>query len=148
MKISNYEQSAKEADKMFYQRWGIFILVIATLVVSTMVGVFNSLVNNIYSERKEFAVLRAMGVTPKSLRKVILSQVNLYIIIGLIIGTLMGLLTTFILLLVDPGKFVIDYKVIITVSLSMLVGSVFIFWFVGNKISSQKLSVELTNDNK
>ncbi|MCM3641432.1 MULTISPECIES: FtsX-like permease family protein [Priestia] len=97
---------------MFYQRWGIFILVIATLVVSTMVGVFNSLVNNIYSKRKEFAVLRAMGVTPKSLRKVILSQVNLYIIIGLIIGTLMGLLTTFILLLVDPGKFVIDYKVI------------------------------------
>ncbi|WP_455930854.1 FtsX-like permease family protein [Priestia aryabhattai] len=148
MKISNYEQSAKEADKMFYQRWGIFILVIATLVVSTMVGVFNSLVNNIYSKRKEFAVLRAMGVTPKSLRKVILSQVNLYIIIGLIIGTLMGLLTTFILLLVDPGKFVIDCKVIITVSLSMLVGSVFIFWFVGNKISSQKLSVELTNDNK
>ncbi|MFP3665695.1 hypothetical protein SB717_11130 [Priestia sp. SIMBA_032] len=67
MKISNYEQSAKEADKMFYQRWGIFILVIATLVVSTvvstMVGVFNSLVNNIYSKRKEFAVLRAKGVT-------------------------------------------------------------------------------------
>jgi len=148
MKISNYEQSAKEADKMFYQRWGIFILVIATLIVSTMVGVFNSLVNNIYSKRKEFAVLRAMGVTPKGLRKVILSQVNLYIIIGLIIGTLMGLLTTFILLLVDPGKFVIDYKVIITVSLSMLLGSTFIFWFVGNKISSQKLSVELTNDNK
>lgn len=148
IKISNYEQSVKEADKMFYQRWGIFILVIATLVVSTMVGVFNSLVNNIYSKRKEFAVLRAMGVTPKGLRKVILSQVNLYIIIGLIIGTLMGLLTTFILLLVDPGKFIIDYKVIITVSLSMLVGSTFIFWFVGNKISSQKLSVELTNDNK
>ncbi|MDU9694015.1 FtsX-like permease family protein [Priestia aryabhattai] len=148
IKISNYEQSAKEADKMFYQRWGIFILVIATLVVSTMVGVFNSLVNNIYSKRKEFAVLRAMGVTPKGLRKVILSQVNLYIITGLIIGVIMGLLMTFILLLVDPGKFVIDYKVIIAVTLSMLVSSTFIFWLVGNKISSQELSIELTNDNK
>ncbi|WP_394555542.1 FtsX-like permease family protein [Priestia aryabhattai] len=148
IKISNYEQSAKEADKMFYQRWGIFILVIATLVVSTMVGVFNSLVNNIYSKRKEFAVLRAMGVTPKGLRKVILSQVNLYIFIGLIIGIIMGLLMTFILLLVDPEKFIIDYKVIIAVSLSMLVGSTFIFWFVGNKISFQELSIELTNDNK
>ncbi|MGF9891185.1 FtsX-like permease family protein [Priestia megaterium] len=148
IKISNYEQSAKEADKMFYQRWGIFILVIATLVVSTMVGVFNSLVNNIYSKRKELAVLRAMGVTPKGLRKVILSQVNLYITIGLIVGTIMGLLATFILLLVDPGKFVIDYKVIIVVSLSMLVGSTFIFWLVGKRISSQELSIELTNDNK
>lgn len=148
IKISNYEQSVKEANKMFYQRWGIFILVIATLVVSTMVGVFNSLANNIYSKRKEFAVLRAMGVTPKGLRKVILSQVNLYIGIGLIIGIIMGLLTTFILLLVDPGEFVIDYKVIITVSLLMLAGSTLIFWFVGNKILSQELSIELTNDNK
>lgn len=113
-----------------------------------MVGVFNSLANNIYSKRKEFAVLRAMGVTPKGLRKVILSQVNLYIGIGLIIGIIMGLLTTFILLLVDPGEFVIDYKVIITVSLLMLAGSTLIFWFVGNKILSQELSIELTNDNK
>ncbi|WP_258873815.1 FtsX-like permease family protein [Priestia megaterium] len=148
IKISNYEQSVKEANKMFYQRWGIFILVIATLVASTMVGVFNSLANNIYSKRKEFAVLRAMGVTPKGLRKVILSQVNLYTGIGLIIGIIMGLLTTFILLLVDPGEFVIDYKVIITVSLLMLAGSTLIFWFVGNKILSQELSIELTNDNK
>ncbi|WP_226701251.1 ABC transporter permease [Priestia aryabhattai] len=148
IKISNYEQSVKEANKMFYQRWGIFILVIATLVASTMVGVFNSLANNIYSKRKEFAVLRAMGVIPKGLRKVILSQVNLYIGIGLIIGIIMGLLTTFILLLVDPGEFVIDYKVIITVSLLMLAGSTLIFWFVGNKILSQELSIELTNDNK
>lgn len=148
IKISNYEQSVKEANKMFYQRWGIFILVIATLVASTMVGVFNSLANNIYSKRKEFAVLRAMGVTPKGLRKVILSQVNLYIGIGLIIGIIMGLLTTFILFLVDPGEFVIDYKVIITVSLLMLAGSTLIFWFVGNKILSQELSIELTNDNK
>ncbi|MCQ9284097.1 ABC transporter permease [Priestia aryabhattai] len=148
IKISNYEQSVKEANKMFYQRWGIFILVIATLVASTMVGVFNSLANNIYSKRKEFAVLRAMGVTPKGLRKIILSQVNLYIGIGLIIGIIMGLLTTFILLLVDPGEFVIDYKVIITVSLLMLAGSTLIFWFVGNKILSQELSIELTNDNK
>lgn len=148
LKVNSYNESVKEANKMFYQRWGIFILVIATLVLSTMVGVFNSLVNNIYSKRKEFALLRSLGITPKGIRKVVLSQVNMYIVIGLIIGIIMGLLTTFILLLVDPGKFTIDYKIIITVSLSMLAGSTFIFWFVGNKISSQELSIELTNDNK
>ncbi|MFS0901487.1 FtsX-like permease family protein [Priestia aryabhattai] len=133
---------------MFYQRWGIFIVVIATLVVSTMVGVFNSLANNIYSKRKEFAVLRAMGVSQKGICKVILSQVNLYIVIGLITGVVMGLLVTLILLLMDPGKFIIDYKVIAIVSLSMLASSTFIFWFVSKKISSQELSIELTNDNK
>ncbi|MES5266817.1 ABC transporter permease [Priestia megaterium] len=51
IKISNYEQSVKQATSMFYQRWGIFIVVIATLVVCTMVGVFNSL--QIISTQKE-----------------------------------------------------------------------------------------------
>ncbi|MFP7486393.1 FtsX-like permease family protein [Priestia filamentosa] len=148
LKVSSYEQSVEEATKMFYQRWGIFIVVIATLVVSTMVGVFNSLANNIYSKRKEFAVLRTIGITPKGIRKVVLSQVNLYIIMGLAIGVLMGLIVTFILLLVDPGKFTIDYKVIISIVLSMLLGSIFIFSVVGDKISKQDLSIELTSDNK
>ncbi|MGW9016688.1 ABC transporter permease [Priestia megaterium] len=148
LKVSSYDQSVKEANEMFYQRWGIFIVVIATLVVSTMVGVFNSLANNIYSKRKEFAVLRAMGMTPKSIRKVILSQVNLYITIGVICGIVMGLLVTLILLLMDPGKFVIDYKTILSVVVSMLVLSTFLFSYVSQKISGQDLSIELTNDNK
>lgn len=148
LKVSSYDQSVKEANEMFYQRWGIFIGVIATLVVSTMVGVFNSLANNIYSKRKEFAVLRAMGMTPKSIRKVILSQVNLYITIGVICGIVMGLLVTLILLLMDPGKFIIDYKTILSVVVSMLVVSTFLFSYVSRKISGQDLSIELTNDNK
>ncbi|MFP7177019.1 FtsX-like permease family protein [Priestia filamentosa] len=148
LKVSSYDQSVKEATEMFYQRWGIFIVVIATLVVSTMVGVFNSLANNIYSKRKEFAVLRTMGITPKGIRKVILSQVNMYIIIGLVIGVIMGTLVTFILLLVDPSKLTIDYKVIITIAFSILLSSNLIFSIVGNKIAKQDLSVELTNDNK
>ncbi|MEH7606116.1 FtsX-like permease family protein, partial [Priestia megaterium] len=148
LKVSSYDQSVKEANEMFYQRWGIFIVVIATLVVSTMVGVFNSLANNIYSKRKEFAVLRAMGMTPKSIRKVILSQVNLYITIGVICGIVMGLLVTLILLLMDPGKFVIAYKTILSVVVSMLVVSTFLFSYVSRKISGQDLSIELTNDNR
>lgn len=148
LKVSSYDQSVKEANEMFYQRWGIFIVVIATLVVSTMVGVFNSLANNIYSKRKEFAVLRAMGMTPKSIRKVILSQVNLYITIGVICGIVMGLIVTLILLLMDPGKFVIDYKTILSVVVSMFIVSTFLFSYVSRKISGQDLSLELTNDNK
>ncbi|MGE6830840.1 ABC transporter permease [Priestia megaterium] len=148
LKVSSYDQSVNEANEMFYQRWGIFTVVIATLVVSTMAGVFNSLANNIYSKRKEFAVLRAMGMTPKSIRKVILSQVNLYITIGVICGIVMGLLVTLILLLMDPRKFVIGYKTILSVVVSMLVVSTFLFSYVSRKVSRQDLSIELTNDNR
>lgn len=148
LKISNYEQSVKQATSMFYQRWGIFIVVIATLVVCTMVGVFNSLANNIYSKRKEYAVLRTMGVKPKGIRNIVLSQVTTYIIIGLIIGIVLGIILTYILLLVDPGKLIIDYKVLTAVIVTMITCSTILFTYLGNKIGNQNISLEITNDNK
>ncbi|WJX02647.1 FtsX-like permease family protein [Priestia aryabhattai] len=148
IKISNYEQSVKQATSMFYQRWGIFIVVIATLVVCTMVGVFNSLANNIYSKRKEYAVLRTMGVRPKGIRNIVLSQVTTYIIIGLIIGMVLGIILTYILLLVDPGKLIIDYKVLAAVIVTMITCSTILFTYLGNKIGNQNISLEVTNDNK
>jgi len=148
IKISNYEQSVKQATSMFYQRWGIFIVVIATLVVCTMVGVFNSLANNIYSKRKEYAVLRTMGVKPKGIRKIILSQVTTYIVIGLIIGIVLGVVLTYILLLVDPGKLIIDYRVLAAVIVTMIACSTILFTYLGNKIGNQNISLEITNDNK
>ncbi|MEH7398489.1 FtsX-like permease family protein [Priestia megaterium] len=148
IKISNYEQSVKQATSMFYQRWGIFIVVIATLVVCTMVGVFNSLANNIYSKRKEYAVLRTMGVKPKGIRNIVLSQVTTYIIIGLVIGVILGIVLTYILLLVDPGKLIIDYRVIAAIIVTMSTCSTVLFTYLGNKIGNQNISLELTNDNK
>ncbi|WP_338789619.1 FtsX-like permease family protein (plasmid) [Priestia megaterium] len=148
LKISNYEQSVKQATSMFYQRWGIFIVVIATLVVCTMVGVFNSLANNIYSKRKEYAVLRTMGVKPKGIRNIILSQVTTYIIIGLIIGIVLGIILTYVLLLVDPGKLIIDYKILAAVIVTMITCSTILFTYLGNKIGNQNISLEITNDNK
>jgi len=148
LKISNYEQSVKQATSMFYQRWGIFIVVIATLIVCTMVGVFNSLANNIYSKRKEYAVLRTMGVKPKGIRNIILSQVTTYIIIGLIIGIVLGIILTYVLLLVDPGKLIIDYKILAAVIVTMITCSTILFTFLGNKIGNQNISLEITNDNK
>lgn len=148
IKISNYEQLVKQATGMFYQRWGIFMLVITTLVICTMVGVFNSLVNNIYSKRKEYAVLRAMGIKPTGIRNVILSQVITYIIIGLSIGIVLGIVVTYVLLLVDPGKITIDYKVIIAIVVAMITSSTLLFTYLGNKIGNQSISLELTNDNK
>jgi putative ABC transport system permease protein len=148
IKISNYEQSVKQATSMFYQRWGIFIVVIATLVVCTMVGVFNSLANNIYSKRKEYAVLRTMGVEPKGIRNIVLSQVTTYIVIGLIIGIVLGTVLTYILLLVDPGKLIIDYKVLAAIIATMITCSTILFTYLGNKIGNQNISLEITNDNK
>ncbi|OOR15029.1 ABC transporter permease, partial [Bacillus mycoides] len=107
VKISSYEESVKEANEMFYQRWTIFIVIICILVLTTIIGVFNSLANNIYSKRKEFAILRTMGIQPVGIRKIILTQVMMYLIVGLSIGVMAGILLMLIVYLLDPtGLFI------------------------------------------
>lgn len=148
LKINSYEVVLKESAEMFYQRWAIFIMVLVVLVFSTTVGVFNSLANTIYSKRKEFAILRTMGIKPAGIQKIILTQVTLFIIIGLAMGTFVGVLLTLILSLVDPGPLFIDYKVILIIVVSMLLMGVILFTFLGGRIGQQNITIELSNDNK
>ncbi|MCM3538148.1 FtsX-like permease family protein [Priestia endophytica] len=149
LKISSYDQSVKESSEMIYQRYGIFIAVIAILVLSTMIGVFNSLANNIYSKRKEYAILRTMGVKPKGIRKIVLTQVTTYMIIGLCMGIIMGITLTYILALVDlKGVTAIDYDVILSIIGIMLLFSTLLFSYIGNKMASKSISLEIMNDNK
>ena len=58
IQINSYEESLKKSKDMFYQRWSIFIVVISVMLISVIIGVFNTLINNINSKRKEFAILR------------------------------------------------------------------------------------------
>ncbi|HDR4570075.1 ABC transporter permease [Bacillus cytotoxicus] len=148
IKISSYEESIKKADEMFYQRWIIFMVIVSTLVITTIIGVFNSLANNIYSKRKEFAILRTMGIQPAGIRKIILTQIMMYLTIGLSIGAVVGILLMLILFMVDPVGFFIDYKVILIINLVMLTLGIVVFTCLGNKIGTQNTSMELTRDNK
>jgi putative ABC transport system permease protein len=149
LKISSSDQSVKQSREMIYQRYGIFIAVIAILVLSTMMGVFNSLANNIYSKRKEYAILRTMGVKPKGIRKIVLTQVTTYMIIGLCVGTVIGITLTYILALVDLKSVIaIDYVVILSIIGVMLLFSTLLFSYIGNKMASKSISLEIMNDNK
>ena len=148
IQINGYEQSLKESEQMFYQRWSIFIVVLVVLVLSIMVGVFNTLANNIFSKRKEFAILRAISVNPMGLNKIVLTQVLLYIFIGITIGIIVGLVLSFVLSLIDPSPLKINFSVILIISSTLIVSSVLVFVLVSIKIGKQSISLELTRDNK
>ncbi|MES9754674.1 FtsX-like permease family protein, partial [Bacillus wiedmannii] len=92
LKISSYTQSLKQSNLMFQQRWSIFIVVIVVILFSVTLGVCNTLINNIQSKRKEFAILRAITVKKKGIVQVILIQVNLYVLIGIVLGAVIGIL--------------------------------------------------------
>lgn len=148
LQINSYEQSLEKSKEMFYQRWAIFIAFIIVMLLSVMVGVFNTLINNIHSKRKEFAVLRTISVDRKGIVKIILTQVTLYILIGLILGIVSGVLLTYVLVLIDPAVVSFDITFILIISLIMIIMAFLIFIPFAYKLGGKKIILELTQDNK
>ncbi|MBB4824872.1 putative ABC transport system permease protein [Sporosarcina luteola] len=148
LQLFGHQKSIDEANIMFLQRWSIFLMVLAALVLSVMTGVCNTLINTIYSKRKEFAVLRTIGVRPGGVGKVILTQVLLYIVIGLCFGAICGFLLSWIILLIDPGKLYVNASLLWSIAAAMLVISVALFVPIGRKLGSRKISLEVLQDNK
>ncbi|WP_445668995.1 FtsX-like permease family protein [Niallia sp. FSL K6-0212] len=112
------------------------------------VGVFSTLGNNIYSKRKEFAILRTISIDRKGIKKVILTQINLYLLIGLLLGIVAGLIFTSVILLIDSGQISIYYSLIIGIGVTMFLVGNSIFIPIATKLSRKKISLELTEDNK
>lgn len=148
LQINSYEQSLEKSKEMFYQRWAIFIAFIIVMLLSVMVGVFNTLINNIHSKRKEFAVLRTISVDRKGIVKIILTQIILYILIGLIFGIVSGILLTYVLVLIDPTIVSFDFRFILIISLIMINMAFLIFTPFAYKLGGKKIILELTQDNK
>ncbi|OEG00362.1 ABC transporter [Vulcanibacillus modesticaldus] len=147
LQFNSYEQSLEQSKQMFFQRWSIFIVVIVVMLLSIMLGVFNTLINNINSKRKELAILRTISVSKKGIIQVILTQVILYILIGLILGITGGVLFTYFLSLMDPGVN-FDYTFISVIVTAMLGLAFVIFIPFANKLGKTNISLELTQDNK
>lgn len=149
IQVNSYEQSLKKSTQMFYQRWSIFIVVIIVILLSVMLGVFNTLVNNIHSKRKEFAILRTLSVDKKGIIHVIITQVVLYIIIGVILGIVTGALATLIISFIDSGtKIQFDFTLMSIISLILIGMALIIFIPYAKKMGGLNISAELTQDNK
>lgn len=101
IQVDSLEQSLQQSKEMFSQRWIIFVIVLVVILLSVMFGVVNTLINNMNSKRKEFAVLRAIYMKPKNIVQVVMTQVTTYIFLGVFFGTLLGLLFTYLISLID-----------------------------------------------
>ncbi|MGF9852146.1 FtsX-like permease family protein [Bacillus paramobilis] len=148
LKISSYTQSLKQSNLMFQQRWSIFIVVIVVILFSVTLGVCNTLINNIQSKRKEFAILRAITVKKKGIVQVILTQVNLYVLIGIVLGAVIGILLTYMVSIIDRTPLFFDFQLIVTVIAGMFGIVHIIFIPFANRIGKRDIVEELNKDNK
>lgn len=148
LKVTSYMEAEKEREKQFLQRWAIFMIVLGALLMTTLMGVYVALTNNIFSKRKEYSVLRILGIQPKGIKKVITTQVFAYIIMGLGYGLLIGLLLAFTIYLIDPAQVSFDiYFLTVLVALILFTTKLFTI-IVGKNISKRKIIDEITADNK
>ncbi|MFA9398128.1 MAG: FtsX-like permease family protein [Clostridiaceae bacterium] len=111
----------------------ILFIIIGIVVLATIAVIYNSFQISVVERIKQFGLLRAIGATPKQIRKIVLKEASILIMIGVPIGLLCGVFANFCvniafkILIDDSGeiiKFVISPEVLI---ISALVATISIY---------------------
>ncbi len=77
---------------------GLFLtlgIVVGIVVISTIAVIYNSFQIGVVERIKQFGLLRAIGTTPKQIRKIVLREATVLAIIGIPIGLLFGILAMY-----------------------------------------------------
>lgn len=146
--VHAYGKALEVAREGFLQRWAMFIAVLFVLVSATMAGVLHTFINNLLSKRKEYAVLRAVGVTPKGVLAIILSQAGFSLATGIAGGLAAGVALIVLVVLLDPTPIVPDVPVIVMTGFALLFLVLVALTLAGRRLTGENLSRELTMDGK
>ncbi len=144
LQITNKETLLAQSSEMFYQRWSLFVGVFIILIAATCLGVLQTLLHSIYVKRSDYAIQRLLGLSPNGLMKLIVTQVMTFIFYGLSMGTLIGLVLTRMLALVDgEAALVIDFLTLGLVILLFSLLTLIVFSFQSYWISRRKVANEI-----
>jgi putative ABC transport system permease protein len=94
--INNIDQNRKYKSRILM----IQILIYGFVVVVSLIGsvnIINTLTTNILLRNREFASLKAIGLTQKGLRKIITLEGILYGIMGTVYGSIIGCILSFLM---------------------------------------------------
>ncbi|MDS0525769.1 ABC transporter permease [Clostridium sp. SHJSY1] len=147
IKWATLQQVLEENNRAFNERWGYFQIALSLIILFTILGVVNSIKNNMNTRRKEYAVLRCMKFTSKDLRKMLIIQFIVFLGIGELIGCILGYVGSFVLICSDGIRFFVpDYKMLlINIGGTLIVSVIYLVPYVMN-ISKKKINMELSMD--
>lgn len=135
----------KQSEEMFYQRWGLFVSVFVLLLVATVVGIIQTLLHMIYTNRSQYTIQRLLGLTPNGLIKLLCLQVLTFILYGISVGLIVGILLTRLIAVIDSGSSIsFDYMTVGIVSGGLLICMLVVFGLQGYLLSRRKLAMEMT----
>ncbi|WP_026881651.1 ABC transporter permease [Clostridium akagii] len=80
------------SDSITKALFGTLAVVIAIVVIATIAVIYNSFQISVVERLKQFGLLRAVGMTPQQLRKMVLREATILAAIGIPIGLLLGII--------------------------------------------------------
>lgn len=92
-----YKEELQRNKNEVNKRWGIFKISILAMILSTFFGIYNMIIDYIYSRKCELQTLRALGVTRMRLVINIINLLIVYFTIGISCGSILGALISGIL---------------------------------------------------
>lgn len=107
-----YDLHSDLYNVMLIERWGAFIL-LSLIVAVAAFNILSSLTMSVLEKKKDIGVLRSMGTTSASIRKIFMFEGILVGVIGTILGLSIGLLICFLqinynIYTLDASLYVID----------------------------------------
>lgn len=92
------------SNKMKEERWPMFVATLTIMMISVIMGICNTLFQNIQSHRREYAIMRIIAVTERGISYMITLQFMLYISLGTLLGLILGALVITSLSRVDTAS--------------------------------------------
>lgn len=109
------------------QMYSSVAVIIGIVIIATIAVIYNSFQISVVERVKQFGLLRAIGMTPKQIRKIVLREATILSIIGIPIGVLLGIAAISVIGLIFKiigGETVVFMK--LTISPIVIIISVFV----------------------
>ncbi|MEK5230286.1 FtsX-like permease family protein [Lysinibacillus sp. FSL K6-0232] len=103
LKIVERAVLLEQASEWFYQRWAMFIVVLAALVVASCIGLVQTIIHIIIKRKEQYQIQRLIGLSPKELKQLIWFEVLFIVTIGVLLGVTFGMLLTNLIMQIDSG---------------------------------------------
>lgn len=135
---------------MLLERWAAYLL-LSLIIAVAVFNILSSLTMSVYEKKKDIGILRSMGATSNSIRKIFMFEGILIGIVGTTLGLILGLFVCYLqinfnLYTLDASKFVIDtlpveirISDIFAVSLMSLILTFFASKYPANKALKTKI---------
>lgn len=94
MRYGIYQEELAKDTEVMKNIWGVFMISIIAMIASTILGIYNMILDYLNYRRDEMSTLRALGLRKNKLNISIAQMIGVFIIVATVLGGGIGLIMT------------------------------------------------------